>query len=501
MYENISDALSALREIEDRLFAYGHAIGVLYLDATTAAPRDTFESRGRTMAVLNQAIYDLTANPENGALLAFLEANAALLDPQARRETELFRKSYDQISRIPPQEYVDYGVLVNEAQSMWARAKEEDNFPLFAPYLEKIVDYNRRFAGYFNPALKPYDALLNEYEEGMTTETLDAFFALLRQELVPLISRVKAAPPIDDSFLFAHYPVAEQRKLSDYLMDVLGLDRLHCGIAETEHPYTTGFSNLDVRITTHYFEDNVASSMYSVIHEGGHAIYELGFDSKYNYTLLSGGASMGLHESQSRFFENIIGRSLPFIQCIFPKLRELFPEQLQGVDAEGFWRAVNKSGPSLIRTEADELTYCMHIMVRYELEKQLIDGSLKVADLPEAWNRLYREYLGISVPSDREGCLQDSHWSSGSIGYFPSYALGSAYGPQLLSAMEKELGDIWGDVAAGNLSRVKGWLGQHIHRHARLYRPGQVFEMACGKFDPSYYTNYLKEKYTKLYQL
>ena len=210
---------------------------------------------------------------------------------------------------------------------------------------------------------------------------------------------------------------------------------------------------------------------------------------------------MGLHESQSRFFENIIGRSLPFIQCIFPKLRELFPEQLQGVDAEGFWRAVNKSGPSLIRTEADELTYCMHIMVRYELEKQLIDGSLKVADLPEAWNRLYREYLGISVPSDREGCLQDSHWSSGSIGYFPSYALGSAYGPQLLSAMEKELGDIWGDVAAGNLSRVKGWLGQHIHRHARLYQPGQVFEMACGKFDPSYYTNYLKEKYTKLYQL
>lgn len=501
MYETVSASLSALRETESRLFAYDHAMGVLYLDATTAAPRDTYESRGRTMAVLNQAIYDLSADPKNEEILSVLEANADQLDAQARRETELFRKSYDQIRKIPAQEYVDYGVLINEAGSIWARAKAEDDFSLFAPYLEKIVAYNRRFAGYYNPDMAPYDALLNEYEEGLSMKTLDEFFACLRRELVPLIAKVKAAEPIDDSFLHTHYPVEEQRKLSDYLMDLLGLDRLHCGIAETEHPYTTGFSNLDVRITTHYYEDNVASSMYSVIHEGGHAAYELGCDSRYNHTLVAGGASMGIHESQSRFFENVIGRSLPFIRCIFPKLRELFPEQLREVDDVKFWRAVNKAEPSLIRTEADELTYCMHIMVRYELEKQLIEGTLQVSDIPEAWNRLYQTYLGISVPSDRDGCLQDSHWSSGSIGYFPSYALGSAYGLQFLHAMEEELGDIWKDVEAGDLSRVKGWLNQHIHRHARLYKPGQLLEMTCGKFDPSYYTDYLKEKYTKLYNL
>lgn len=500
-YESVEQAVAALKKHQATMAAYNHALGVLYLDATTAAPSDTWEGRGKTMEIMSQITYDLETKPENGELLSYLEANLDLLDAQTKREVEVMRKGYDQIHRIPGEEYVAYSVLLNDAEAVWAKAKNDSDFVAFAPYLEKIVDYNRKFAGYYNPDMAPYDALLNEYEEGLNTATLDAFFAQLRQAIVPLVEKIKAVPQIEDGFLFKHYPVEIQRKFSDYLMEVMGMDRSHCGIAETEHPYTTNFNNKDVRITTHYHEDNLVSSMFSVIHEGGHALYELGADDKYNYTALSGGVSMGIHESQSRFYENIIGRSRAFVNAIFPKVKEFFPEQLDGVDAEMFYRAINKAEPSLVRTEADELTYCLHVMVRYEIEKQLIGGTLAIADVPAEWNRLYREYLGVEVPNDAEGCLQDSHWSGGMLGYFPSYALGSAYGPQMLKAMEAELGDIWADVAKGDLSKVTLWLKEKIHSHASFIKPGQLFEQVCGKFDAKYYTDYLTEKYTKLYNL
>ena len=244
----------------------------------------------------------------------------------------------------------------------------------------------------------------------------------------------------------------------------------------------------------------MASSMYSVIHEGGHARYELNIADEVQYTCLSGGVSMGVHESQSRFYENIIGRSRPFIQAVFPKLQEFFPQQLCDVTEEQFYRAVNKAQPSLIRIEADELTYCLHIMVRYEIEKQLIGGTLAVKDVPETWNRLYKEYLGVDVPDDKHGCLQDSHWSGGSFGYFPSYALGSAYGAQMLRNMEKEI-DVWGPVSRGDLSGVSGWLKERVHQFGGLLTPAEVVQTACGSFDPTVYTDYLANKYSQLYGL
>ena len=500
-YESVQQAVAALKKHQATVAAYHHALGVLYLDATTAAPSDTWEGRGKTMEIMSEITYKLSTDPEIGELLTDLEAHAEELDAQTKREVEVLRKDFDQTRKIPAEEYIAYNVLLNDAQAIWAKAKNEDDFASFAPYLEKIVDYNRKFAGYYDSSKKPYDALLNEYEEGMTMETLDAFFAQLRSTIVPLIAKIKTVPQIDDSFLYRHYPIEVQRKFSDYLMEVMGMDRTHCGIAETEHPYTTNFNNKDVRITTHYHEDNLVSSMFSVIHEGGHALYELGADDCYNYTALAGGVSMGIHESQSRFYENIIGRSRAFVHAIYPQTREFFPEQLADVDEEMFYRAINKAQPSLIRTEADELTYALHVMVRYEIEKQLIAGSLTVADVPAEWKRLYKEYLGVDVPNDREGCLQDSHWSGGSIGYFPSYALGSAYGPQMLAKMEEELGDIWEDVAAGELSKVTGWLKEHIHRHASFKKPGALFEELCGKFDAAYYTEYLTKKYSELYGL
>ena len=500
-YESVNEAVGALRKLQQTQAAYNHALGVLYLDATTAAPSNSWEGRGKTMEIMSQITYDLLANPENGALLSFLEAHADELDAQIRREVEVLRKNYDQIHRIPAEEYVAYSVLINDAENAWHMAKKEDDFPSFAPYLERIVEYSRKFAGYYNPDMAPYDALLNEYEEGLNTATLDAFFEQLRDVIVPLVGKIRNAEQIDDSFLYKHYPVEIQRKFSDYLMEVLGLNRNYCGIAETEHPFTTNFNTKDVRITTHYYEDNLLSSMYSVIHEGGHALYELGADDCYNYTALSGGVSMGIHESQSRFYENLIGRSEAFIHAVFPKVKELFPEQMENVDETMFYRAVNKAEPGLIRTEADELTYALHIMVRYEIEKQLIAGTLAVKDIPAEWNRLYKEYLGVDVPDDKHGCLQDTHWSGGMIGYFPSYALGSAYGVQMLRKMEETLGDVYGEVAEGDLSKVTAWLRENIHRHASFKKPGELFKEICGDFDAKFYTDYLAEKFSALYNL
>ena len=497
---DLTIALEKLDELQKKMYAYGAANSALYLDSVTVAPKDTSEGRGVAMGILAGEEHKLFASPETGELLDCLESNRDKLDARQARQTELLRRSYTQLSRIPADEYMEYAMLTNEASDVWHRAKEQNDFELFRPVLEKLVAFNRKFAGYYDSTKAPYDALLNEYERGMTMEKLDAFFAALREKIVPVIRAVGEKPQIDDSFLHKHYPVEIQRKFSDYLMEVMGLDRAHCGIGETEHPFTLNFNSQDVRITTHYVEDSLAESMYSVVHEGGHALYERGVDPQNDYTVLAGGVSMGIHESQSRFYENLIGRSRPFVHAIFPRIRAFFPEQLKDVDAEMFYRAVNKAQPSLIRTEADELTYSLHIMVRYEIEKQLIGGTLAVGDIPAEWNRLYKEYLGIDVPDDRQGCLQDSHWSGGSFGYFPSYALGSAYGAQMLRNMEKDV-DVWGSVGKGDLAPVTAWLREKVHQYGSLLEPAQIVENACGVFDPTVYTDYLTEKYSELYGL
>ena len=500
-YQNTKEALEALKELEEKQSALSHAMNMIVYDAATAAPKNTSEGRGKTLGVLSAYMYELIAAPENKEMLAYLRAHEKELSQEENRRAERMEKVCLQISRIPQNEYTEYEMLLNDAQAVWEKAKNENDFPAFAPYLEKIVSFNRKFAGYYEPNLPAYDALLNEYEEGMTMDVLDPFFAKLRGAIVPLLEKIRHADPIDDSFLYRFYPADQQKACAEYLMEVLQIDRGYCGLAESEHPFTDNFNNKDVRITTHFYENNLTSALYSVIHEGGHAIYELACDDRYNQTALAGGVSMGIHESQSRFFENLIGRSEAFIHAVYPKIKEFFPEQLADVTEEAFYKAVNRAQPSLIRTEADELTYCLHVMIRYELEKKLIVGELSVSDLPAEWNRLYREYIGVEVPDDTHGCLQDTHWSGGSFGYFPSYALGSAYGAQMLHFMKKDIPNVEEKILLGDLSDVKAWLAEHIHRHASLYQPSVLFENACGKFDPSYYVDYLTEKFTKLYQL
>ena len=500
-YTNLNEAIARFDEIQATTAAYSHAMGALSLDAATAAPLGAAEGRGKTMAVLSKVVYDLAASDETRELLEYMTAHAGELDADHRRMVEIEKKSCEQLTRIPQEEYIAFNVLINKAEGIWRVAKQENKFEDFAPILEEVVAFNKKFAGYYDATKLPYDALLNEFEEGLTMETLDGFFAELRNVIVPLVKAIAEKPVPNTDFLNQSYPIEDQKKLAKYLMDVIGLDPNRCTIAESEHPFTLGFNTNDARITTHYHEYNPTFSVFSTIHEGGHALYDLGVNPEYDGTCLGGGASMGIHESQSRFYENLIGRSLEFIELIFPKMQELFPQQLENVTAYDLYRAVNKAQPSLIRTESDELTYALHIMVRYEVEKQLMDGSLAVKDVPAEWNRLYKEYLGLDVPSDTLGCLQDSHWSGGSIGYFPSYALGSAYGAQMKHVMESDIGPISAYIAKGDIAPITAWLGEHIHRFGNFKKPAAIFEDACGKFDPKYFAEYLTEKYSKIYGL
>jgi len=497
---NITEAIQNLEILQKKIYAYDAAQSALFLDGVTVAPSETSEGRGVALGILAGESQKLMTCEETGTLIQFLNEHKEELTALQKRQVEVLKRNYEQLVRIPAKEYMEYSMLTNEASDVWHKAKEQSDFELFCPALEKLVAFNQKFAGYYDSSKKSYDALLNEYERGVDMEYLDLFFGTIREKLVPLIQAIGQSEQIDDSFLHQKYPLEAQRKFSDYLMEVLGLDRKHCTIGETEHPFTLNFNNKDVRITTNYKEDNVVSSMYSVIHEGGHAKYELGIGDEYQYSVLAGGVSMGVHESQSRFYENLIGRSRPFIELIFPKMQEFFPEQLKHVTAEQMYRAVNKVEPSLIRTEADEVTYALHVMVRYEIEKQLIGGSLQVKDVPTEWNRLYKEYLGVDVPDDRHGCLQDSHWSGGSFGYFPSYALGSAYGAQMLQNMEEDL-DVWGEVSKGNLSAISDWLKERVHQYGSYLEPAEIIQKSCGEFKPEVFVEYFIKKYTEIYKL
>ncbi len=497
----LEQALNKMNELQTAQQAYNHAMGVLSLDGDTAAPSASARGRGETMGYLSGVTYQLLVNDEvKEALETILQSKDAVTPIQAR-QAELFKEDYDDSVRIPMEEYVEYSTLITQSNAVWHEAKEKDDYASFAPYLEKIISFNRKFAAYKDDKKPAYDVLLDGFEKGASTATLDPFFGLLREKLSPVIKAVAEKPAPDAAFLKQTFPIGDQRVFSDRLMQMMGIDRSRCGIAETEHPFTTNFNKWDVRITTNYSETDVADSMYSVIHEGGHALYELGTADEIQFTNLASGASMGLHESQSRFYENIIGRSLPFCKALLPVMQEVFPAQMKSVSAEALYAAVNKSCPSLIRTQADELTYGQHIAIRYEMEKLMIGGDVKVNELPALWNQMYKEYLGVTVPNDREGILQDVHWSGGMIGYFPSYALGSAYGVQMLAAMEKEF-DPWADVEKGDLSRVTAWLCDKIHRHGKLLTPPQLLRNAIGTdFDPRCYVDYLTKKFTVLYNL
>ncbi len=496
----IQNAKEALLLLEERLSAYDHALSLLSYDGSTTAPKGTAANRAHSCGILSEEQYKISTGKDSVKLLEFLDAHKARLSQAERRRVQLLLKSIRDLQKIPMDEYIAYETLIVEADDVWHTAKETSDFALFEPYLQQIFDTQKKFAGYLAPEKDPYDYWLGEYEEGLTTEKCDAFFAALKERLVPLIRKVQACPQVDDSCVKGDFPEDKQEELALYLMEFIGLDADHVGLGTTEHPFTTSLgSHLDERITTNYDRGNMASSLFSVAHEGGHALYDTGSPEEFAYTALDGGVSMGIHESQSRFYENILGRSRAFCFALLPKLRTLFPDKFARVSVEQLFRAVNRVEPSLIRVDADEVTYCLHVMIRYELEKAVMAGTLTVHELPAAWNRLYKEYLGVDVPDDRSGVLQDSHWSGGAIGYFPSYALGSAYGAQFLKKM-RETVDVDRCLAEGDFAPINAWNRENIWQHGCLYTPAELLDRVLGEpFDPSVYCDYLEQKVKDVY--
>ncbi len=498
----LTQAIEQLYELQSKMSAYAHAMSLIYYDGATTAPKGTAQNRGHALAILSEETYKMSTGEETVALLEFLGAHKNELPHKEARMVYLMSKELEEMKKIPMDEYIAYQELMVEADDIWHRAKETSDFELFRPVLEKIFDTTKKFASYCAPEKEPYNYCLNKYEDGLTMEKCDEFFNTLRSRIVPLIKKIGEAKQVNDACIKGDFDESEQEKFSYELMKTIGIDLSHCGLGTTEHPFTTSIgSHHDVRITTNYDRENIASSMFSVIHEGGHALYDMNSDDDFAYTCLDGGVSMGIHESQSRFYENLLGRSEAFVSCLFPKMKECFPGKFDNYTANDVYKAINLVAPSLIRTEADEVTYCLHVMIRYELEKRVIGGALEVKDLLAEWNRLYKEYLGVDVPDDKHGVLQDSHWSGGGIGYFPSYALGSAYGAHLLAKM-KESVDVDKCLKEGNFAPINEWNREHIWKYGCLKNPDELLREALGEeFDPTYYTDYLEKKYSEIYDL
>lgn len=499
---DIKTALETYKRIQKTLSAYGFATTAVHYDAETVAPEGGAKERNEAMEILSNITYEIETSSEMLEAVEYLASHKDELDEKMRREITEYQRQSEYIKSIPQEEYVAFSVLLHEAASVWKRAKNENDYASFAPYLQKIFDTNKKFALYYKPENDPYDTLLDSYERGLTREKCDAFFGKLRESIVPLVHKIGEKQQIENGFVFRSYPHHLQEKFSDFLMEKMAIDRNFCTIGETEHPFTLNFNKHDVRITTHYYENDLLNSLYSVVHEGGHALYELGSGDEYEGTGLSGGASMAMHETISRFYENIIGRSETFTSLIYPELCKLFPESFKDVTEEMLYLAANRSEPSLIRTESDDLTYSLHVMIRYEIERGMISGEYKAEELPAVWNEKYKHYLGVDVPDDSCGVLQDSHWSGGAVGYFPSYALGSAYGAQIYNTMKKEFDVDAAIREAGDLSPINKWLEEHIFRHGCMYDSDVLLKNTTGEeFNPSYYTEYLEEKYTRIYSL
>ncbi|MGE0003775.1 MAG: carboxypeptidase M32 [Candidatus Izemoplasmatales bacterium] len=493
------DQLAKFREITKKIKAYSYVMGIVGWDSATEAPRKSFARRAEMMGILSGELFRLQTGKETLDVVNALFDAKETLDPLTKREIEKVKKELDKIVKIPEEEYIEYQKLMQLSESVWEEAKEKDDYASFKDVLAKIISFQKKFVHYYGLDKDPYDILLDEFEEGMSMKEYDAFFDTLKKDLVPFVKQVLAVKKEIPPFMSRHFDKKKQEVFCDKLMDVLSFDRSRGLMKKSVHPFTWNTSPEDVRFTTRYLEDYVFSSIFAAIHELGHATYEQQISTDFDDTMLSGGTSMGIHESQSRFYENVIGRSKAFWETHYPTLQEIFKEELGDTSLETFHKAANYVEASLIRVEADELTYPLHIMLRYDIERMLFHDEISVDDLPKVWNAKIEEYLGITPKNDAEGVLQDVHWSGGMFGYFPTYALGSAYAAQFYHAMKKDL-DVDQLVRDNKISEINAWLKEKIHKYGGTKSPKELLLAVTGEpFDAKYYVEYLKNKYSEIY--
>lgn len=500
----MKDKLAAFKTEMGEILDLHMAMAVLGWDQQTYMPPNGAEGRSEQLATLSKIAHIKETSEENRKLLDELVEEAKSLDPESD-DACLIRRAkiaMDKENRIPTELVAEFARVTTLSQEKWVQARATNDFSLFRPHLERVVELRREYASFFKPYDHVYDPLLDDFEPGLKTADVQAIFGKLRPQQVELIHAISARPQVEDGFLHLKY---EDKKQWDFGVDVItrfGYDWNSGRQDRSAHPFTTSFSIGDVRLTTRVIENMMTSAMFSTMHEAGHGMYEQGVSPAFSRTILAGAASMAVHESQSRMWENLVGRSRPFWRFFYPKLQAVFPTQLGNVSMEQFYKAINKVQPSFIRTESDEATYNLHIMLRLELEIALMEGTLAVAHLPEAWNTRMQEYLGVTPRNNSEGVLQDVHWSGGMIGYFPTYALGNLVSVQLWDRMTQDLPDLESQIENGEFGTLLGWLRENVHRHGAKYDPQDLVQRVTGsKINPQPYIGYLTRKYSDIYGL
>jgi carboxypeptidase Taq len=500
MQENLKKFKGLLSEIAD----LRAASAVLEWDQQVNMPPGAADDRGEQVATLERIIHIKATSDELGKLLDVLGSQTGQLDPDSddARLVKVAKRHFDKQTKVPSEFVAELARVTSISQAVWQDAKAASDFKLFLPHLEKVIALRQRYAEFFKPWNHIYDPLLDDFEPGMKTIQVQEIFNSLRPKQVALIRAIAEKKKIDRSFLYLEYPEKEQWDFGVEVITKFGYDWKHGRQDKSIHPFTTGFGLNDVRITTRFNHHYLPTAIFGSMHECGHALYELGINKEYNRTSLADGASMAVHESQSRMWENMIGRSRPFWEHFYPILKGYFPSQLANVDLETFYKGINAVEPSFIRVEADEATYNLHIMLRLELEIALIEGSLKAKDAPDAWNTRMVEYLGIKPPNDEQGVLQDVHWSFGGFGYFPTYALGNLVSAQLWERMASDLKNIDELVAQAQFKPILGWLRENVHRYGSKYEPQELVKKVTGSFiTPEPYLRYLEKKFGEIYQL
>ncbi len=497
-------------ELKNRLTEITHlgsTIAVLNWDQQVFMPAKGAEMRAKTIAHLSGLYHMTLIAIDSDGLLTNLKSDLDLerkqFSPKDRVIISETWRSFEREKKLPEAFVKELSQTVAEAHTVWVEAKNSNNFKLFQPWLEKIVALKRKEAKYVGYEESPYDALIDLYEPGMTADRAAVILNDLKDFLIPFIEKIKKSKvKLNPKKIQGKFPIQKQKELNELIAKQIGFDLTAGRIDESAHPFTINFNALDVRFTTKYSEENIMQALGATIHEAGHGMYEQGLPSEYFGTPLSESISLGIHESQSRFWENMVGKSKEFWHYFYPKLKKEFPQPFSKISADEFYLNINTVQPSLIRIESDEVTYNIHIIIRFEIEKDLIEGSIEVADVPKIWKTKMKEYLGITVPNDRQGALQDVHWSTGAFGYFPTYTFGNLYSGQFTAQMMKDIPDMKKQIAKGKFDEILNWLRKNIHQHGKMYTAGSLVRAVTGEpLDSKYFIEYLKEKFFAIYKL
>jgi carboxypeptidase Taq len=505
--DKLEKALKRLKEMDKEIMLLAHSASLLNWDQETYMPSRALAERAEQIALLQGIIHEKITDPKHKELFLSLgadEGNPAGAGglPETTRAfiREIFRR-YTRSSKLPQALVMEMAKTTSIAQGVWAKARQENDFKLFQPHLEKIISLLREVAECLGYRESAYDPLLDEYEPWMTSKEVAEVFERLKEPLAQLVRKVVASgKKIDTKFLIRPFPLPAQREFNLFILKAMGFNLERGRIDISAHPFTTTLGMDDVRLTTRYNENFFPTSLFGTIHECGHGLYELGLGQEIRGSILANAASLGIHESQSRFWENMVGRSRVFWKGFFPKLKEYFSQSLDQVQEEQFYQAINSVAPSFIRVEADEVTYNLHIILRFQLEQRLISGELQAKDVPEVWAKESKNLLGIEPGSHTQGELQDIHWSMGAFGYFPTYTLGTLYACQFYAAMVREQKGIEEEIAKADLKPVLSWLKDHIHVHGAIY-PAQVLcqRVTGEKLNPQFFIEYLEKKYGAIY--